>query len=327
MKKVLKMLLSVCAVAGVISAATGCSGGKETIAIVKLGSHTSLNDIETAITAEFDAKLDKSKYTYKTYDCSFDSDIITQTITGLKNKKLKAIVPIATPVATVAASQFDKVPVVFAAVSDPVGANLVTSMDAPTGNVTGTSDEIQISSLIDKALEVNPSLRTIGYIYNASEQNSVTNKGKIEAYAKEKNLTVVEKTISNSAEITEIANSIVGSIEALIVTDDNTVANGMTALSAVTRKANIPTYCGVDSEVRDGGMLSVGINYTTLGTYTATMVLDIIGGKKVSETPVKVFKDNLITMLNEDYIKATNITLPDSIMNDPSLTKVTDSAK
>ncbi len=323
------MLLSVCALTIGVSTTVGCANNneKETIAIVKLGSHTSLNDIEKAIVAEFDEKLDKTQFKYKLYDCSFNDDLIAQTITGLKSRKIKAIIPIATPVATVAASSFSDIPIVFSAVSDPIGAGLVTSLEKPTGNITGTSDEIQISSLIDKAIEVNPQLKTIGYIYNAAEQNSITNKKKIDSYCKEKGISIIEKTIANSSEITEIANSIVGSIDALIVTDDNTVANGMTALSVVTRKAKIPTYCGVDSEVRDGGMLSVGINYTTLGTYTANMVLDIINGTPISNLPVKVFKDNLITMLNEDYITATNITLPSSIINDASLIKVKDSTK
>ena len=164
----------------------------------------------------------------------------------------------------------------------------------------------------------------LGFIYNPSEDNSVSNKAKIEAYCKEKNIEVVSSTIQNAGEMSEVASVLVNKVEAMFVTDDNTVASAMSVLSSICREKKIPCYTGADSEVKDGGMLCVGINYKLLGETTADMVISILEGVKIKDIPVKVFKDNLKTYLNTSYIEETNISIPSSILNDPNLVKITD---
>ena len=124
--------------------------------------------------------------------------------------------------------------------------------------------------------------------------------------------------------MSEIASSLVERVDAIFVSDDNTVAAGMNALGSICRNAHKPCYVGADSMVKDGGMMCIGINYTVLGNETGKMALDILGGKKVSEVPVKVFDDDLNLYLNLTYLEEAGITLPEEIMNDPLLVSITE---
>ena len=322
MKKLLTLLTAFTLSIGLFS----CTKAKQTnICIVKLGTHTSLNEIESSIKNRLiDKGYGSEKYALDFYNANFSSADSASIMQSIKNKA-DVVVAIATPVAQAAYNNLkDTTPIVFAAVSDPMGAHLVSSLESPTENITGTSDEIQVDLIIDKALEINPTLSKLGFIYNPSEDNSVSNKAKIEAYCKEKKIEVISSTIQNAGEMSEVASVLVNKVEAMFVTDDNTVASAMSILSSICRKKKIPCYTGADSEVKDGGMLCVGINYKLLGETTADMVISILEGVKIKDIPVKVFKDNLKTYLNTSYIEETNISIPSSILNDPNLVKITD---
>ena len=226
---------------------------------------------------------------------------IIQSFAG--NKK-DVIVAIATPTAQAAATVADKIPVVFSAVSDPVGAGLVASLDAPGGNITGTSDEIQVELILDLARKYNPGLKKLGVIYNKSEANSVTNIEKAKAYCEKNNIEMIEATVTGTNEVQTAVQTLVSKVEAVFVPNDNTVASAMAVLAGVANKAKIPVYTGADSMVNDGGFATVGINYEDLGAETAVMVDQVLKGTKAGDIPVKVFKDNLQTIYNEETAKA-----------------------
>ena len=301
-------------------ALAGCNArNAQRIAVIQLGTHTSLNEINDAVQAKLKAS---GNYEIVYKNAEFSLDVAAQIVSSLKGQVDLAI-PIATPIAQACYNGFDeKTPIVFAAVSDPVEAGLLKNLDAPEGNVTGTSDAIQVASILDKALLIDPELDELGFIYNPAEANSVSNKAKTEAYCEEKGIALRSVSISSAGEMKEIAASLISRVDAIFVTDDNTVASAMTVLGETCREAGKPCYVGADSMVKDGGMFSIGINYTTLGTQTASMALDILGGKKVSEVPVKVFNDNLNLYLNVDYAEEAGITIPDSILNDPMLKEI-----
>lgn len=300
---------------------TSCGGtDAKTVHIVQLGTHTSLNEINDAI----HAKLKNSPYAVKDYNAEFSMDTISQIMASIKDNA-DLVIAIATPVAQAAYNTLkDDTPIVFAAVSDPVGAGLLKNLDAPEGNITGTSDAIQVELILDKALVIDPQLKRLGFIYNPAEANSVANLAKVDAYCKTKGIALTSRTISTAGEMSEVASALVDQVGAIFVSDDNTVASAMTPLSEACRKAKIPCYTGADSMVKDGGMFCIGINYTTLGTYTGQMALDILGGKKVSEVPVKIFDEDLSLYLNSSYVQEAGITIPSSILEDPNLVTITD---
>ncbi len=320
----MKRVLGLLAIIVLLFTLASCQKDKVEIAIVQLGTHTSLDEINQAITSKLeDNGYNEGDYEITQHNANFSNDTANQIMQILKNRA-DVVVAIATSVAQAAYNVMPSdTPIVFAAVSDPVAAGLMTDVSSPNENVTGTSDEIQIDLIIDKALEIDPDLKKLGFIYNPNEDNSVSNKNKIEAYCQTKNIEFVARTIQSAGEMSEVANVLVSNVDAVLVTDDNTVASAMSVLGDICVEAKKPCYTGADSLVKDGGMLCVGINYQTLGEYTADMVIEILNGKAISEIPVKVFNDNLKIYLNEDFVKNAEIVIPNSILEDENLVKIT----
>ena len=292
--------------------------GNQKIAVVKYMSHTSLNEIEDSIVSEIVDKLDEKDYTLTKYDGAADAGIISQTMANLKSANTDVVICIATPVAIAAKTAFvgTNTKVVFAAVSDPVSANIVANLNSPEGNITGTSDAVDLDKQLELAYQVNPSLKNIGYIYTGGEANSLANFTRLEALAKEKGFNLVDRQINSPAEITEVANAILSKIDALIVTDDNNVASAMPTLSTLLIQNKVPCYCAADSEIKDGGMMGYSINYTKLGKDTATMAIDLLGGKSVKDVPVKAYAANELSLYyNSIFIRNAGITIPSDLLS------------
>ena len=304
----------------------GCGGNSSTemkkVAIIQLVEHTSLNTIKDAFNErmkELGYKEGKNvEYIFK--NAQGDTNTAASIIQDFKAKNPDVIMAIATPVAQAAATLAVDIPVVFAAVSDPVGAKLTTTLEKPDKNITGTSDEIQVELILDKALEVNPNLKKLGVIYNKGEANSVTNIAKAKAYCESKNIEMVEATVTGVNEIQSAIDVLSAKCDAIFAPNDNTVASAMNVVGSACTKTKIPLYVGADSMVQDGGFLSVGINYENLGRETADMVDQVLKGTAVADIPVKVFKDDLNIYVNEKVLNELGITLPDSIQNDKALT-------
>lgn len=318
--KICKMAAIAAIVTGTL---TGCSNNQESkdikeVAIIQLVEHTSLNTIKDAFDKQMeDLGYEEGKnihYTFK--NAQGDVTTAPSIIQGFQSSKKDCVVAIATPVAQAAAKMSNDTPVIFAAVTDPIQAGLTNSLDKPDKNITGTSDEIQVELILEKALEVDPDLKTLGVIYNKGEVNSVTNIAKAKAFCDKKGITLVEGTVTSVNEVQSAIDVLTSKCDAVFAPNDNTVANAMDMVGSACTKAKVPFYVGADSMVQDGGFLSVGINYEELGKETANMVDKVLKGEKVENMPVKVFKENLSIYVNKKVMAELKIALPKSITSD-----------
>ncbi|MFR7592306.1 MAG: ABC transporter substrate-binding protein [Longibaculum sp.] len=291
------------------------------VAIIQLAEHTSLNTIKDAFDKQMEALgyKDGENVEYVFKNAQGDNNTAASIIQDFQGKNPDVVMAIATPVAQAAAKMSKQTPVVFAAVSDPIGAKLTSSLEKPDKNITGTSDEIQVELILEKALQVNPNLKKLGVLYNKGEANSVTNINKAKAFAKEKGIEIVEATVTGVNEVQSAIDVLTSKCDAVFAPNDNTVASAMNVVSKACVKAKVPFYVGADSMVQDGGFLSVGINYEELGKETANMVDQVLKGKDIKDIPVKVFKENLNIYVNENVYQQLGIQLPESIKNDKSL--------
>lgn len=294
------------------------------IGVIQLVEHKSLDIIYNSFKDELKelGYVDGENVKITFQNAQGDMSNITSIVQGFEGDKQDVVVGIATPVAQGAMSLTKTTPVVFSAVTDPIGAGVLTDMNAPDKGMTGTSDAVQIDKIMDLALEITPNVKKIGFIYNPGEDNSVTNLGLLEKYVKEKNLELETVSISTSADLQTAAASLFEKVDMIFVSNDNTVAEAMPILTSEAIKAKKPVYVGADSMVMDGGLATVGIDYTDLGKETAKMVDDILKGKPVNEIPVKVFKDDLFIYVNTDTAKALGIEIPDSIKNDKKFVEI-----
>ena len=281
---------------------TGGKKEKFKVGIVQIVEHPSLDTIREATVKELEASDLDVEILYE--NASNDQSLLSTICQKFKDEDVDVIVAIATPSAMAAANFSDDIPVVFSAVSDPVGAGLVKDLEKPDGNITGTSDEIQVDLILDLAVEMYPETKTIGFLYNSGEANSVSNLEKVKDYASKNNLEVVEAAVTNTGEVQSATQTLIDKTDVIFAPNDNTVASAMDIVSSLTTESKTPLFVGADSMVGDGGLATVGINYEDLGTSTGDMVIKILNGTSPSDIPVKVFKEDLSVYINTTVAKA-----------------------
>lgn len=294
---------------------TGKADGKKKVGIVQIVEHPSLNTIKDAFITELAAKgfKDGENITIDYQNAQGDQTNLKTIAQKFVKNKYDLVVAIATPSAQAVVSETKEIPIVFSAATDPVGSGLVTSLEKPAGNVTGTSDRVSAEKIMELAKQITPNIKTVGALYNSSETNSVSVIKNLREYAQKNNLQVVEATVMNSSEVQQAVNSLLGKADVIFSPIDNTIASAMPLVTQTANKAKIPVYVGADSMVKDGGLATYGINYTILGKETATMAADILNGKKTGDIPVKTMTDMDI-YLNKKTADTIGITFPADIV-------------
>lgn len=293
------------------------SGDKVKIGIVKIVEHTSLNTIEESIISRLEelGYVDGENAEITALSAQNDPSNVPSMMDSFVADGTDIVIAITTPVASVALNYADQIPVLFSAVSNPVEAELTSSLENPDKNVTGTCDAVPVEKIIDMALELTPDIETFGFIYNSAEDSSVANIENAKAYCDEKGLKYVEANVENSSAIQQAAESLVTKCDAVFSPTDNTVAEGMSVLAQICNDSGTPCYVGADSMVQDGGFASIGIKYEDLGIETANMADKVLKGTAISDIPVKVFED-LSTYVNTTTAEAIGVEIPDSVLND-----------
>lgn len=235
------------------------------------------------------------------------------------NDKCDMIFAITTPTAQVCAQEIKgtNIPLVFGAVTDPVSAGLVNSLESPGSNITGTSDRWPTSAQFDLLLQLVPSVKRIGVIYNPGETNSESNIKEVEQVCKNKNLQLIKVAVSNTSEVYAAAQSLVGKIDAFYVSADNTVITAMDAVIKISEKNRIPLLPGVSSNVEQGGFGTLGPNYFDVGVEAAKIVDRIIKGEKPADIPVSTAK-NFEYFFNLKSAKATGVVIPEDLLKKAS---------
>ena len=284
------------------------------VGIVQYVDDASLNQIESAIEKELDAKAEELGVTFDYADYTFngqaDSTTLNQIATELVADNVDVIIPIATPAAMImqAATEDNQIPVVFSAVSDPVGAGLVDSLDAPGSNITGTSDALNTQAVMDLMFAADEDIKKVGILYDKSQDSSKTPVEDAIAYCTDKGVEVIEKTGTTNDEISLAADALVAAgVDAVFTPTDNTVMTAELAIYEKFTDAKIPHYAGADSFALNGAFLGYGVNYEELGTKTADMAAEVlVNGKKPAEFAVELL-DNGIATINTDTVAAIGL--------------------
>ncbi len=320
MKKVTAILLVLAMVMMMLS---GCGSknaesGDEMfkVGIIQLMEHPSLDTIRESIIEglEDEGYVEgenlKIEYQNGQNDMSTMKNI-AQTFVG---DECDVIVAIATPAAQAALSETTEIPIVFAAITDPVGAGLVDSLDSPGGNVTGTSDEVSAEMIMNLAKDITPDFKTIGVLYNIGEDNSVSVVAQLKEYAGENGYKVIESTVTNTGEVQQAAQYLADKVDIVFSPIDNTVASSMAVATETFNNAGIPFYVSADSMVNDGGLATCGIDYTVLGRETAAMIADILEGADPAAIAVRKMSE-MSVYVNKETAKALNIEIPQAILD------------
>lgn len=236
---------------------------------------------------------------------------IAQKLVGDKNDLILAI---ATPTAQAVAKATKDIPVLFTAVTDPVTSKLVDSLEKPGGNVTGTRDTNPdaIKKTMETIKKFFPEARKIGVIYNSGEQNSVVNIANVKQVLQDGGLETVEATVTNSSEVKQAADSLVGRADVIYLTSDNTVISALSSVVSVANDKNIPLFCESSESVGEGAFASIGFQYYDLGYTTGKMAVEVLKGASPADIPVQ-FSEKLDLMINPKAAEAQGITLTEEM--------------
>ena len=235
-------------------------------------------------------------------------------------EKPDVLVGIATPTAQALAASTRTIPVVFTAVTDPLGAKLVKNLEHPGANVTGLSDLSPVAQHVDLMQELIPGLTAIGVIYNPGEANGVTLVELLKKAAKAKNIKVVEGSALKSADVQSAARIIASKVQVIYAPTDNTVASAIDALVGVANQAKIPVVGGSTSFIENGAVASLGFDYYQVGVQTADYVDAILKGKNPGDMAVNFAKGSDL-FLNLKAAQKLGITVPEAMVKRASTIK------
>ncbi|WP_315120746.1 ABC transporter substrate-binding protein [uncultured Clostridium sp.] len=239
---------------------------------------------------------------------------ITQTIAqNFVSQKKDLILAIATPSAQAAYNLTKDIPILVTAVTDPVKAGLVNSLDKSGTNVAGTTDAAPLDKQFELLKKLVPTAKKVGIMYNTSEVNSESDIEQAKKLAPKYGLEIITTGISSVNDISQTLEALIPKIDVLYAPTDNMVASSMPLISTKCTEKKIPIIGAVIGEVEGGALATEGIDYYKLGYQTGEAAIEIINGKKPQDMPITTLKDTQL-VINMDSAKKLNINIPEDLM-------------
>jgi putative ABC transport system substrate-binding protein len=325
-KRILALMLST----GMLVSMIGCSNSntqdkngasgqnsskKVTVGIVQYMDHVALDSArEGFVTAlKENGYVDGQNLTIDLQNAQGDQSNLATISDRFVSNKVNLVLAIATPAAQSIAGKTKDIPILATAVTDFESAKLVKSNKAPGGNVTGTTDMNPIKEQIDLLVKLVPKAKTVGVLYTSSEDNSVL-QAKLAKEAIEKlGLKYVEVTVTNSNDVQQATQSIVGKVDAIYIPTDNVFASAMPVVHGVTSKSKTPVITGESGMVKGGGLATLGINYNNLGYQTGLMAVKILKGEAKPETMPVEASTKFDFAINGTVANEIGLQIPDDL--------------
>lgn len=306
----LSMTFSLTACGGVISSPDGPTqvvGSDKTykVGICNYVDDASLNQIVDNIKTQLAAIGEERGVSFEIdyENCNADDAVMEQIIAGFKADKVDLMIGVATPVAMKmqAATEDEKTPVVFAAVSDPVSVGLVDSIEVPGANITGTSDYLDTNAIMNLIFAADPDADKIGFLYDQGQDASTTPIAHAKEYLDSMGISYVERTGTTNEEVMLAARALAADgVDAIFTPTDNTIMTAELSIYEELIAAGVPHYTGADSFALNGAFMGYGVDYAKLGEETADMVAEILlNGADPATTAVKTFDNGTATVNTE----------------------------
>ena len=314
MKKIIALLL----VAIMMFAFAGCSENKNKedsvlkIGIIQYMSHPSLDNCYNGIISALENSGIEYTVDYQTGSSSSADADCTNFAKNMVAANYDMIIAIATPAAKAAFAATDdtEIPVIFCAVSDPIAAGLVESMEAPGYICTGTSDVLDLEAQVAIIKAMQPDVKSIGILYTSSEDNSITNLKNFKSVCDKENIEVVATAVQGASDIPSAAEELASKVDCINNFTDNNVVNNLSAVLSAADKYGIPVYGSEEEQVVNGCLASVSIDYVALGKVTGEMAVEVLNGADASAMPVKTITE-ATPVINSSVLKKLGLSIPE----------------
>ncbi|HEM3442310.1 ABC transporter substrate-binding protein [Streptococcus suis] len=312
--KLVKKLATISVASMGLLTLAACSSSSEQASsdVVKVGvlqymEHESLTAAREGFVAELEANgYKEGEKLVLDYQNAQGDQANLQTISEQLIDGNDIVLAIATPSAQSLATVSTETPIVFTAVTDPLSADLVESIEKPGGLLTGTSDQAPIDKQVELLGQAVPDAKTVGILYTTSERNSEVQVEQARELLEKAGYKVVVKGITSTNEVQDTTTSLMKDVDALFIPTDNTVASTMTMIGELSVEHKVPVIGGSTDMVDEGGLLTYGTNYEALGRQTAKMAIKIIEGANVSETAVE-YPETVSLHVNEEMAQKLGI--------------------
>lgn len=321
MRKRLAVLLM--AVITVMSVVGLCGCQKKTsdsnkIGIIQLVENGAFNDMRDGIVEELKA----NGYNNIDIKCAQGDASTIQTIAqGMADGSYKAIFTIATPSTQAMVNQECDTPIFFCSVSAPVAAGILSDMEHPDKNATGTSNAIPIADIFAFSKKLTPDVQKYGFLYSMNEVNSVNTINSAKEYCTSNGIEFEEITVTNSSEVQQAAQTLAEKVDAIFIPNDSVIQSAMTTVTEVAREKKVPVYGSSATMVVSGAFATIAISDIEIGKLTAQMGLKHLkDGIKVADIPSVVVPATQ-TVINQDTLDALGIELSEEAKKDATFIK------
>ena len=303
----LTMVLSLAACGG-----DAASGEVPVIGICQYGQHGSLDNCREGFLQGLEEAglVEGTDYTIDYQNASFDDNMAIQIAQAFSAEDAALMVGIATPAATAcyAAAEDKDIPVVFTAITDPVGAKL------DSGNITGTSDVLPVQGQLELIRAIQPEAKTIGIVYTTSEPNSVYSIGIYEDLAADYGFTIEAIGVTAQSEVTQAVDTLISQgVDCISNLTDNNVVGVLGSILEKTNEVGIPVYGSEIEQVELGCVAGAGLDYVQLGIQTGKMAAQILTGEATCEDLPYETIENYGLYVNSSALTEMGLTLPDDV--------------
>lgn len=313
--KMVKKILVGAICSTLILSGCGTSAKKQiTIGISQIASHPALDNAREGFIAGLESEGFKSgdNIVIDVQNAQGDipnSQLIAQNFVGQKKDMIFAI---GTPAAQSAANATSEIPIFITAVTDAVKAGLVENTEKSGTNVAGTSDAVPIDNQLTLMKNLLPEVNKVGIIYNTSEINSEVQIEQIKELAPSRGLEIIVAGVSNTNEISQALQSIIGDVDVIYALTDNVAASAMPLITTEAMDRGKAVIGAEAAHVEAGALATDGINYYDLGFQTGLMAAKVLGGDDIRQMPVSTLS-NMELVINETAVEKLAITIPEDL--------------
>ncbi|MCY3019710.1 MAG: ABC transporter substrate-binding protein [Planctomycetota bacterium] len=318
--KILGVIAVLTVVAIVVSKHAATPRGGKVVAIATLMAHPALDAVQRNLVKELERQgfVEGKNVRYVVRNANGQVQLASNIANELSAQGSDVIVAITTPMAQ-AVAKSARGPVVFAAVTDPVGAGLISSVDKGEVLITGTSDAWPYEDQLKLIRKITPAVKRLGVLYNPGEAASQFGIKEIRRFAPSLGFELIEGAASSTNDVYPVAQNLVGRVDALFLSSDNTVIGGVAAAVKVAVEHRIPLYVGDSGTVEKGGLAAVSVGYSELGTETGRLVARMLNGER--SIPAVVARGSEV-YLNKKAAELMGVSIPTEVLQ--SATKVYD---
>lgn len=300
---------------------TNCNDNKnlKKVAIAQYIDHPMLDECRKGFMDEM-AKLgykENINITYEYLNAQGDMSINSSIAEKFGKGNYDLIYSIATPTtqALKKSTHKSQIPIVFGAITDPISAGLVNSLENSGNNLTGTSDVWPYYDQLKLIKLIIPAAKNIGVVYNVGETNTEYAISQTLKSADSLGFKIIKSPITNTNEVSNGAKSLVGKVDAIYITADNTTMSAAPIIIKIGNENNIPVFAGDPGTFKSGCIAGIGVSYYNLGIANAKMADQILKGKKKPADIPIVISDNPKLMINLKVAESLKIDIPASIID------------